>query len=523
MDDLTNIPEEQRGVRPPSVVIRDPMTGKPRLFYANQFSKYGEGHMESVDNGDPNNLYGEKTVHVAMIYNKSALNSLIHQMKGVKGGPWEMETRDNQIIIHNKRRSKQSISFSYMWHGGKGELLKASFKTEKKTKEVNVIKHSAIDPKTHEVKTTITQTHRGETPNGQGYSVQSTSAALGDNNYFNFRDNIHNYRPHFIPIRKKRFNVLRDTPIPQSRNLVKAQSPETVQANMKKHVNRIISNDEIKQGYKHYEAYFNNLNIKSKVQLQNAWAKFYDVPGYTIKRTITVRTWVNPNTYVKKPITGGNWYGGYTGATGYQSMKSDSTLKFTGNRRNISGHMEYEAIQQKQIEIPVSADQLFSMPLSKDETVNNQNFLENSAMGSSAKEVSCDISVIGNPILETAMVINLENCSRRFSGNWYIESVNHHISQSGYTCEIETVKKDVPMKVSTIHTRMNTQRIYSNINQIAKTSMRSKAYQKASKAVSTIREYYNKGGDKNLYIEQKHGEYLIQYDSKTNLPTTRIK
>jgi phage protein D len=61
---------------------------------------------------------------------------------------------------------------------------------------------------------------------------------------------------------------------------------------------------------------------------------------------------------------------------------------------------------------------------------------------SGMKAVEATAKTIGLPTLKAKDAITIENIGEKFSGNWRVKKVKHHISRSGYSCDLTLVKSD---------------------------------------------------------------------------------
>lgn len=91
-----------------------------------------------------------------------------------------------------------------------------------------------------------------------------------------------------------------------------------------------------------------------------------------------------------------------------------------------------------------------------------QNAAGNVGRGKKEKKLQCQMRVVGNPTLESMQQIGVYNVGKKYSGPWYIKSVDHSFEfGQGYICEIE-LSKQVPKpgatgETSTVSTQGFTQ------------------------------------------------------------------
>ncbi|MDR1977939.1 MAG: hypothetical protein LBQ42_04320 [Synergistaceae bacterium] len=60
----------------------------------------------------------------------------------------------------------------------------------------------------------------------------------------------------------------------------------------------------------------------------------------------------------------------------------------------------------------------------------------------SMKAVEATAKTVGLPTLKAKDSITIENLGKKFSGNWRVKKVKHHITRGGYTCDLTLVKSD---------------------------------------------------------------------------------
>lgn len=132
-------------MQPPSnIVDYEPPVGT--IIYANQFSGIAKVDMPKELKDIFNSDYGE--------VGNNVLVQLEQKVDALPDGPWYVDTRDGVIYIHNQKKLQAPIH-SYVYQGGRGELLSVSFETQYITKTLHASASSGIGPG-KEMSTSIT-------------------------------------------------------------------------------------------------------------------------------------------------------------------------------------------------------------------------------------------------------------------------------------------------------------------------------------------------------------------------------
>ena len=88
-----------------------------------------------------------------------------------------------------------------------------------------------------------------------------------------------------------------------------------------------------------------------------------------------------------------------------------------------------------------------------------RNAAANIGKGKKEKQLQATLRVIGNPELETAQQIIIQNVGKKYSGVWYIKSVNHDFEPgTGYICDLVLSKQKGKSSTGGTSTTVNTQK-----------------------------------------------------------------
>ena len=104
--------------------------------------------------------------------------------------------------------------------------------------------------------------------------------------------------------------------------------------------------------------------------------------------------------------------------------------------------------------------------LTSEVKLNSKFSMGNDVINSVINRVEATARVVGDPIIESSMNINILNVSKRFSGVWYTKKVSHNINpQSGYICDIEFVRKDKTISKTVIKASTATNNLVEKLRQ----------------------------------------------------------
>lgn len=88
-----------------------------------------------------------------------------------------------------------------------------------------------------------------------------------------------------------------------------------------------------------------------------------------------------------------------------------------------------------------------------------RNAAANIGKGKKEKQLQATIRVIGNPELETAQQIIIQNVGKKYSGVWYIKTVSHDFEHGmGYICDLTLSKQKGKSSTEGTSTTVNTQK-----------------------------------------------------------------
>lgn len=428
-----------------------------------------EGEFSGTE-GDSVLLSNKKLASYRMVIGTDrSLYGLLKKNKDIfPNGPYFLDSRDEGVEIHN-HKFNQSAKYVYTYMGGNGELLSCDISTNKRNSLVQAEQSSDIDPVTKKVTTTVSQ------------SCTDSDKDISKGSVTDFQKDLWS-----------RLNYKGQSYDEYNRNqIIKSAKDEKSTIEELKSTYQVTKED--------IEKFVEEAKDKFK-QLYDSAKTTGDISpllkSNTLKTTVKVkryiRTTVNPIEYSQlSPSNNDTAMRGYSQTdvsnqvgnwnSGMKYLKNSNSIIFLGyhNQANISkdntigvNSFPYaDVIMEKEVELELDGARVFSSPLAR----NMQNSLSlNNISDKVQSQYKCHIKVIGRPGLISSLVVYLNNISKRYSGEWYTKKVRHEISQSGYTCTCEMIKKELPVVMSQITSSFNTQNIYTEFNKVANERVKSK-------------------------------------------------
>ena len=454
--------------------------------------------------------------------------------RSLSGGPYFVDSRDGQVILHNVK-SQRNITKVYTYMGGHGELLEFSVKTNYVKTSVEVKQSTEIDPDSKAIKTDFVQAiidpNQGNqdgsgvdtfmiwpnlgTPfyNPRGGSVgrasEGKSAAWQPlpGSYTGSGDTSRR-----APAAKsEEYHVMMDAEA-NTRAIKAAEEKPAYKTNFNSMSEarkyyllhpESISQAEIDQYFGQWMQDWNSKKTATDPSSLSDLAHQLDrIPPMKIKRHISIKAEINLEdigrqmgllneateaqtesfknavasgqidltTYGKQVVhdasIGGTYYGGVysRNAEALVSSIPGVTLKnYDGNRHLRT--MIYEAdieVEMNGVDVVSGAD-----------SINMPGVMGNDIVEKVTNKVKANAKVIGDPVLESSMNIQIQNVSDKFTGLWYTKKVTHTIDSGGYTCDIEFVQRNIPVSTVTLKSNWTKkdygQQVLSAIKQAAET------------------------------------------------------
>lgn len=469
-------------------------TGK--ILYANSFSGVSPVAM-------PDDLKALINSDLGLIGN-NILIQLEQKMRGYGNGPWYVDSRDGVIYIHN-RKFKESPEHSYIYQFENGEVLRVSFSTQKVTKRSKVQLSETIDPDDKGMISNTTQiVEPKETPN-------EPKEELGINQVDNTMvrnygsDNVEDYRS--FPTtnwkaeweaRNKPNNFVttgkgKDTKVKELSSMTPGQSfnhnKEEKLKSLSTEQYRDIINEVAGKLPNDRKRLLDKVirNSKTGKVLEANLKKFFEIEKYVFKEDQQVEyladEYIDPVEYDPQgySIKSGRAMGGleyktsYSNAwdRGYEAMKTHPQIvEITGDSKtynlgygNMGRKIRVRRMKKHDYEVPLSKlyHNLFSRYGGADKYAWAVNANANGGLKITERKLVCQMTVIGRPSLASSQVIYLGNVGKRWSGYWYIKSVQHSMDAGqGYLCTLDLIRSNSMEGTSTTKTQLSTQDIVSN-------------------------------------------------------------
>lgn len=470
------------------------------IFINNNYTMSGE---YTKDSGKEINIKTDKVANFKLMRGTStSVWGYLSKMKDfMPNGPHVLDSRDGKVKIHNYRFNQKPQAY-YVYRGGNGELLEFNVTTKKASKHVDVATTSHIDPKTKTVSTSITQVHtntdaprkswQGEWVNGKltGYKPKAP-LTLAD-----LRGTMNEKSPG---------DYKRSKAISARANKIKNAKSEK-EAKAEAAANYHVTQEDFDKYYPAKREQFNKLLAEAK-QTGNPepLLKSNSMTGMIVKRKITIRTKVNPETYsdnymskeqirslMKDGVDGASRISTYQWNNGLNHLKNKPgviVLPHKKNGHNYKPGDMVEVVMDKEVEVEIDGARIFAAasPHQISSTV-----AENDLKKSSQEQVSGNLRVIGRPELESSRVIYVSGVSKNDSGAWYIKKVKHSLSSAGYFCDIECIHNGTTASVSTVNSKINTRELYTGYKKIAKAAIKDGSYNDSSEFRQEFKEYIKK-------------------------------
>lgn len=506
------VPKEYTSIQPvsePEGLFRSTVNfgDDPNLRFEGEGSYYESDSDISVTN--------EKRVNYRMVIGTDrSLYGLLKKNKDLlANGPYHMDSRDGGITIHN-HNFNQPPKYVYTYMGGNGELLSCDISTHKKAMAVQAQQASTIDPLTKEVSTTVTQVcgDVNETVETQGFT--------------SFQRNL--------------WANLNGLPDPKEQERQARIRSAKTEAETKKELQSTYqaTKEDIQKYVSELRSKFNDLYNKAKTSGDiTPLLRLNSLKG-VVKVKKEVKTVVNPSEYGGNP----EWASSYTNKVEYfanynrglKYLKSNPNIIVLGYTNSTIDVMTKEkesstplavVIMEKEIELELDGARIMSSPLAKD----MQEYLVNNTISDRVqKEVKMNLKVVGRPGLVSSLILQINNLSERYSGEWYTKKVTHRINSSGYLCTSELIKKVPLVTLSSTTSRVDTKNIYTELHKVAKDNLGSVKLTEASLA-QAFNEYVKSDDDlkdKSLVLDLNNsnpetGDYNIYPASDDHVSITK--
>lgn len=422
---------------------------------------------------------------------RSVANNLWVQLeeigKKLPDGPYYMDGRDGQLVLHNMMEDRPT-SLIYTWKGGNGELL--SFKVSSKFTRslVEMSSSTDIDPDNKSLISSVVQTHADtsmvnpdvqymysnwnygqpihHTPtvddlanSNDNFMAALSGTTLNDGDVltpmgiFNYRTDTYNqYHSRMVVRTNASDQVIYTNPGEATKGEKEAYLRDVVKPTWDRHVNRkSISTQEELEDCIHNGFSLPPLKIQRVAQLlvkaespEQAMEKARSLAAASGQKVISV---VEANRV--SPI------GETTNNTALTSSNIERKGYYVKHQTTL-----YKYAVQYIIEESIEGTQVLA-----DTSINFADALQvNNLKEVIRNQVKATATVLGRPSVESSMNIEVHNVSK-FSGTWYTKKVIHRINTSnGYTTEIDFIQKNTRVSEIVIDRRQPISKLGQQLN-----------------------------------------------------------
>lgn len=214
----------------------------------------------------------------------------------------------------------------------------------------------------------------------------------------------------------------------------------------------------------------------------------------------------------------------YDTYNGFESTIFVESYSHPGQEYNPSGKNEgslAKVYKEEMVEIPLDAVKVMGSSTVVESMIESS-WVEQDLLKKTTDAVKATAVILGDPMVESSMNIQIQNVSSRYSGIWYTKKVTHKFDTSeGYKMEVEFKKRSIPISVIKLHTRTNTAAKLMTTNEITSELLKSGDYNRLGRLQAEIRRIdserptYDNGQKPSLWFEQvgNTGEYNV-YESR---------
>lgn len=459
--------------------LEEDMPSKSTILYANRYAGVQEVEMTDPELVDLIN----SSIGMA---GSNVLVQLKQKMEKFRNGPWYIDSRDGVVYIHNRKLNQESVT-NYIYQQENGELLSASFNMIEVFKPFAGVS-SFINSLTKAVDSVTTQL--------ADYQVQ-LQKQVDDLRFRHVEplDSIPDYRaraneqygPQMEWESKRRAAAWEGR---KQKRQYDAKDPATIKAESQARAEQSYARANKRGMAQKYltdmNPCYNNYRLMceqygtSSNQAKRAWQ---EVENYAKNQTVElapnegVWDYYNATIAVGQSVTSPSqpatepssslvqkaieaWKNSHPGFQVVQTLgtswkKGKKEYFFsdyhtddysTGYKWSAFVTFKYFGVGTKKA--VVRADRLLRDTHPRYSTPNLGATLQNAAgnvgRGKKEKRLQAELRVVGNPTLESMQQIGIYNVGKKYSGPWYIKSVDHSFEfGQGYICDIE-LSKQVP-------------------------------------------------------------------------------
>ena len=478
-----------------------------KILYANSFSGVAQVPM-------PEDLKALIDSDLGLIGN-NILVQLEQKMKGYPNGPWYIDSRDGVIYIHN-RKFTQEPEYNYIYQSENGEVLRVSFTMQNVTKRAKAQLTETIDPddkglivgstdikepeKAKEEMSTVTTPYVAQVDNTmvvnygsvpyedyRSHPTTNIAAEMEAEQRYGAKAQKYNQamkeygsKKPYVAYEAGKQEMLDNLSTDQYREAINTAA-NNLPSDKKRQLQQILKNSkngkELESNLRQLlenERYLFTGEYKMEY-LAEEWVdpREYDPEGGTITHMVDIRTF-SSNPYEKQMIDNQSKRGiAAMEKNPYITVYPDTyKLDYSGDgvttptmTRKVKAKVKIRRMKKVPVLVPIYKlyHNLFGRYGGADKVSWAMNANANGGLKTTERKLVCQMTVVGRPSLQSSQVISLENVGKRWSGYWYIKSVQHSMDAGqGYLCTLDLIKSNAKAGQTTSKTQLSTQDIVSN-------------------------------------------------------------
>ena len=534
-----------------------------KILYANSFSRVAQVPM-------PADLKALIDSDLGLIGN-NILVQLEQKMKGYPNGPWYIDSRDGVIYIHN-RKFTQEPEYNYIYQSENGEVLRVSFTMQNVTKRAKAQLTETIDPddkglivgstdikepeKAKEEMSTVTTPYVAQVDNTmvvnygsvpyedyRSHPTTNIAAEMEAEQRYGAKAQKHNQavkeygsKKPYVAYQAGKQEMLDNLSTDQYREAINTAA-NNLPSDKKRQLQQILKNSK------------NGKELESNLRQLLENERYLFTGEY--KMEYLAEEWVDPREYDPEGMTPlhmidlrdtqGNKFkiasANDQSQRGIAAMEKNPyitvypdtyELKYSGEgvttptmTRKVKAKVKIRRMKKVPVLVPIYKlyHNLFGRYGGADKVAWAMNANANGGLKTTERKLVCQMTVVGRPSLQSSQVISLENVGKRWSGYWYIKSVQHSMDAGqGYLCTLDLIKSNAKAGQTTSKTQLSTQDIVSNDAKDRAKTQFGKDKKSTANASNIVHEFtYSEAvyfkerfmNDKNVIIDKKGaGEFL---------------
>ena len=444
----------------------------------------------------------------------------LHELtKTLKGGPYFVDPRDDKIVIHNMQTNRP-VSKVYTYKGGNGELLEFTVQANYARNNVDLSKKADVDPDTGDIDLSMTQvtTPRGkdtsEDPDLR-YATRYGSMASNPNTPFDPEQWVNDLKKNSQEQGWFAKEAASRPPTYYEEQYKKNQEemafPSNKAASDYLYRNAVWTQEDVNAFWKQMKTQFDALMAGTSGTVEDVAKRCsieHQLERFTVKRKVKIRRTIEMGRFGGNEafdeafitsIANGEYdlnesllnnlpreaqnlqrglelfkklpdfkvisiqEGTMSDNTGWHpDLNPDGTNPYPtklnpyslGARTGITYRTDQTTIEYS-VNLSVDLDGLKAItdyPVDGLFDVMGANLEQ-----VQTNQIKANAIIVGDPLLESSMNLQIQNVSSKFEGVWYIKEITHEITPgSGYKCNIEFVQRNQSITLCEIGAKLKT-------------------------------------------------------------------